>query len=99
VKRRLLKWLLAWGVLGLATPLLFILHWKLTSSAFGEWEGILWPSSIFLMALEGTRSNLDILEVYAIVIAENVALYLLVGLLTGPIVFMVLRWRNRTSAD
>jgi len=62
-------------------------------------EEILWPSSFFLMALEGARSEMDIVEVYSIVIAENVAVYLLVGLLTCPLAFLFLRWRKKSLVD
>jgi len=93
--------MLAWGALGLVIPALLILRWKLTGASFGEVESILWPSSILTMGLEGPspRSGLEIVEVYAALIGENVALYLLVGLLTCPILFLILRWRKRSPVD
>jgi hypothetical protein len=96
VKRRLIKWILIWGALGLAMPVLLILRSHLFASSFGELEVILWPSCIFLMGLEGPtpRSMLDILEVYSILVAENIILYSLVGSLTSPIVYLATRPRK-----
>ena len=93
--------MLAWGVLGLVIPALLILRWKSTGASFGEAELILWPSSILTMGLDGPspRSNLIIVEVYAALIAENAVLYLLAGLLTCPVLFLILRWRNRSPVD
>jgi len=90
-----------WGILGLLIPAAFLLHWKLTDSPFGELEAILWPSSILSMGLEGPtpRSTLDIAEVFAVLIAENVLLYSLVGLLTCPFAFLFFRWRRRSLID
>jgi len=53
------------------------------------------------MGLEGPdpRTSLDIAEAYAIAIAANVILYLLVGLLVSPFVYWVLRWRNRSKVN
>jgi hypothetical protein len=101
VKKKLLKWALVWAALGLVIPVLLLLRWKMTDSSFGQLEFILWPSSIMLMGLEGPspRSSLNIAEVYAIVIAANVALYLLIGLLTCPFFFLILRWRNRSRVE
>ena len=101
MKARLLKWVLGWGALGLVVPALLLLRWKLTGSSFGQLEVILWPSSILTMGLEGPspRSNLDIVEVYAALIAENIVLYLLIGLFTSPFFFLILRWRNRSRVE
>ena len=93
-----MKFLLVWGVSGLAIPALILLHWRLADSTLGPFEVMLWPSSIMLMGLEGPdpRTSLDIAEVYAIAVAANVILYLLVGLLGSPFVYWVLRWSNRS---
>jgi hypothetical protein len=93
--------MLAWGALGLVIPALLIIRWKLTGLPFGELESILWPSSILTMGLEGPspRRTVEIVEVYAVLIAENVVLYVLVGLLTFPLVFWVLRWRKPLPMD
>jgi hypothetical protein len=101
VKRRMLKWMLTWGVLGLVIPALLIIRWRLTGASFGEVESILWPSSILTMGLDGPgpRSNLSIVEVYAALIGENVVLYFLVGLLTCPVLFLIPRWRKRAIVD
>lgn len=101
MKRKILKWALIWATLGAAIPAVLILRSKLISFGFGQLDVILWPSSIFLMGLDGPdpRSSLDIVEVYAILIAENVALYTLVGLLTCPLLFLILRKRNRTPDE
>jgi hypothetical protein len=76
--------------MGLAIPALLLIYWKITGS-FGTWASILWPSSILLMGLEGPgpRSMWEIGQVYAILIAENVVLYLIVGLLTSPLLFFL----------
>jgi hypothetical protein len=55
VKKKLLKWVIVWGALGLAIPVLLLLRWKMTDSSFGQLEVILWPSSILTMGLEGLR--------------------------------------------
>jgi len=96
-----MKFLLVWGVSGLAIPALILLHWRLADSTLGPFEVMLWPSSIMLMGLEGPdpRTSLDIAEAYAIAIAANVILYLLVGLLVSPFVYWVLRWRNRSKVN
>jgi hypothetical protein len=96
VKIKLLKWVLVWGALGLVIPAVLILRWKLTGSSFGQVELILWPSSILTMGLDAPspRSNSDIVEVYAALIAMNGVLYLLVGLLTCPLFILILRRRK-----
>jgi hypothetical protein len=101
VKKKLLKWVLVWGALGLAIPVLLLLRWRMTDSSFGQLEVILWPSSILTMGLEGPtpRSSLDVAEVYSALIAENMAMYLLIGLLTSPFFFLILRWRNRSRVE
>ena len=99
MKIRLLKWVLAWGALGLVIPAVLLLRWKLTGSSFGQVESILWPSSILTMGLDGSRGNLEILEIFAILIAENVVMYLFLGLLTSPLFLLLLRWRNRAPID
>jgi hypothetical protein len=42
---------------------------------------------------------LDVAEVYSALIAENMAMYLLIGLLTSPFFFLILRWRNRSRVE
>ena len=85
--------------MGLLVPALIILFSNLFGRSFGELDVILWPSSIFLMGLDGPtpRSRLDITEIYSILIAENIILYSLVGLLTTPLVYFALRRRNLPS--
>ena len=99
MKSCLARRVLAWGALGLVVPILLLLRWKLFSSSFGQLEATLWPSAILLMGLDGPspRSTLDTVEILALVIGENVILYSLVGLVTSPIVYLVLRKRNRPS--
>lgn len=58
---------------------------------------VLWPSSIGLMAVADAPTpygKLDLAEIYAMLIAVNGALYLLVGLVTSPVVFLGLRARR-----
>jgi hypothetical protein len=96
VKRRLIKWILVWGAFGLVMPLLLTLGWKVFGWGFGGLQVILWPSSIFLMGLDGPtpRGMLDITEIYSILAAENMILYSLVGSLTSPIVYFATRERK-----
>ena len=83
------------GLLGLLVPAALILRWKLLGSTFGQLELILWPSSIMLMGLDGPahRSAFDIILFYAIVIVANIVLYCVIGLLTWPVLRLVLRRR------
>jgi hypothetical protein len=79
------------GALGLLLPVAFILRWQVSGVGFGTLEFALWPASIMLMGLEGNHSISHILVVYAIVLAANVLLYAIVGLLTWPVLRFVLR--------
>jgi hypothetical protein len=97
VKTRLLKWVLLWGTLGLVISVLLLLRWKLTDSPFGQVEFILWPSSILTMGFDSPSPRKSfVVEVYSVIIAMNVVLYSLVGLLSSPLFFLVLRWRKRS---
>jgi len=98
MKLMLLKWVAWWSALGFAVPILLILGWRLFGLGFGQSEAILWPSSIMLMGLEGPtqRSALDIVEIYALSIVENVLLYSFVGLLAS-LVFHFGRRRHNPS--
>jgi hypothetical protein len=93
------KWILLWGAAGLVVPVLSTLSWKLFGSQFGELTVILWPSSIFLMGIDGPtpRSTLDIIEIYSMLAGENILLYSVVGLLTSPIVYFARRHRTASS--
>jgi len=84
------------GAFGLVMPLLLTSGWKVFGWGFGELQVILWPSSIFLMRLDGPtpRGMLDITEIYSILAAENMILYSLVGSLTSPIVYFATRERK-----
>jgi len=85
---------LVWfGWVGLLVPGALILRWNLLGSTFSQLELILWPSSILLMGLDGLahRSVFDIILFYAIVIVANIALYSVIGLLTWPVLRLVLR--------
>jgi hypothetical protein len=86
--------------MGLAIPALLLIYWKIGGSV-QTLASFLWPSSILLMGLEGpgTRSIWEIGQVYAILITENVVLYLIVGLLTSPLLFFLARKRNRSTLD
>ena len=90
------KWLFGWGLLGLLIPAVLILRYVLLHSSFGGLEFILWPTSILLMGLEGPtpRSVPDIIEVYAILMGENMLIYSVIGLLTWPLLYFALRRRN-----
>ena len=59
-----------------------------------RWILWIWPSSIMLMALEGTRSRTDVVEVWLISIISNMLLYCIVALL-GLIVARGLRTKPK----
>jgi hypothetical protein len=91
---KLWKWMSQCGLVGLLVPAVLILRWKLLGSTFGRLELILWPSSILLMGLEGQRSAFIIILSYAIVIAVNIVLYCVIGLLMWPALRLALRPRG-----
>lgn len=98
MKTMLYKWVLGWSVAGLVVPVLLLLRCRLLGSEFGLVELVLWPSCVFLTLLEGTpRPIAKLIELYSATIVENIILYSLIGLFTIPIVYMVLRVRNRPS--
>jgi len=86
--------MLWWGSTALLVPVALILRWKSLGSAFGRIELILWPSSILLMGLEGQHSAFIIILTYAMVIAANIVLYCVIGLLTWPVLSIALRRRG-----
>ena len=83
-----------WGSTGLLVPAALIVRWKSLGSAFGRIELILWPSSILLMGLEGNIVAFIIILTYAMVIAANIVLYCVIGLLTWPVLRIALRRRG-----
>ena len=87
-------WMICLGALGLLLPVAFLLRWKIAGSGFGILESTLWPASIMLMGLEGNHNIPVILITYATVLAANVLLYALVGLLTWPVLRLFLRRMN-----
>ena len=89
MKKWVLQWTLGWAALGLLVPLILTAF----DSNFGTIAVALWPTSIGLMGLEGPtpRPKLDIAEVYAMLIALNILVYLIIGLLTAPLAFLVKR--------
>jgi hypothetical protein len=92
---RLAKWVFWWGALGGLVPLLLILRWKLLGGIFGQFELILWPSSLATMGLEGGHhTTIDIVGLYTILIAGNVLLYCGLACLTWPIVRFFLARRR-----
>jgi hypothetical protein len=96
MKLTISRWVFWWGVLGVLVPALLLLRWKLFGVMFGEVEAIIWPSSIFTMALEGSPTIGNILFVYAIAFLANILLYSVVGLMTWPPLRFFLR-RNAES--
>ncbi len=99
LKRKLLKWILAWVSVGLLLPLLMLLRWHLFPlSGLGAVELALWPSSIALIGVGDSPtpySRLDLAGIYAMLIAVNGLLYLVVGLVTSPVmVFVGRKWRD-----
>ena len=83
-----------WGSIGLLVPVALILRRKFLGSTFGQIELILWPGSLLLMGLEGQRSAFVIIMTYAMVIAANIVLYCVIGLLTWPVLRIALRRRG-----
>lgn len=67
-----------------------MLRWQISGSGFGILEFTLWPASILLMGLEGNHSLSTILIVFAIVMAANILLYGMVGLLIWPVLRLAL---------
>jgi hypothetical protein len=94
MKATLWKWTFWCGVAGLLVPTALILRWKWLGSTFGQFELILWPSSILLMGVEGQRSAFLIILSYATVIVVNIGLYCIIGLLTWPVIRLALRRRG-----
>ena len=83
---------------GLLFPALILLYWTFSKTGAG-WEVVLWPSSVLFLGLEGPnpRPIFDIVIVYAIVWIENVVLYAVIGVLTWPLAYLILRLRSRTT--
>jgi hypothetical protein len=97
MKIRLWIWVLCAAALGLLVPAAFLLRWKITGYGFGDLEVTFWPSSIFLMGLEGNHNVSTIITVFAIALTANVILYAIVGLLTWSVLRFVLR-RMRSAS-
>jgi hypothetical protein len=97
VKLTLRQWIASGSALGLLLPVVFILRWRISGSRFGFLEATLWPASIMLVGLEGNRNTSEILIVYAVVIAANVILYAIIGLLTWPALRFVLRRHSQSQ--
>jgi hypothetical protein len=98
MKRAILKWVALAGAIGFAVPMLLILSWKLFGLDFWQSNATpwVWPSSILLMGLDGPtpRSNLEITGIYALLIAENVLLYSILGLAISVVAYS---WRLRRN--
>jgi hypothetical protein len=84
-------WMICAAALGLLVPAALLLRWKITGHVFGDLEVILWPTSMFLMVLDGNHSLSTTITVYAIALAANVILYAIVGLLTWSVLSASLR--------
>jgi hypothetical protein len=92
VKRRLIKWILICGALGLVVPAIVALH-----SPINDVEFKLWPSSIMFLAVADAPDPVSksyLAGIWAITVGSNILLYTLVGLLTSPIVYFVTRQRK-----
>ena len=84
---------------GLLIPALILLYWTFSKTG-AEREMVLWPSSLMFMGLDGPNPRLiiDIVIVYAIAWIENVVLYAIIGVLTWPLTYYILRLKSRKTA-
>jgi hypothetical protein len=90
-----LKWVIAWGALGLLVPAITALN-----SNLNDLELYLWPGSIMFLGLADAptpNSKTVVVEVWSIALASNIVLYALVGTLTSPIVYLATRKRRAVS--
>jgi hypothetical protein len=93
------KWIMLFAGTGLLIPALILLYWTFSKTGAGR-EMVLWPSSLMFMGLDGPNPRLiiDIVIVYAIAWIENVVLYAIIGVLTWPLTYYILRLKSRKTA-
>jgi hypothetical protein len=93
-RNRFLKWISLFGAAGLIVPAELLLRFAVFHSSITMFEWWLWPSAIFMMATEGSTRTAYIVEVAALSIGANVLLYAILGLLTWPLRYVVLRGKH-----
>jgi hypothetical protein len=101
-----LKWLVRSAILGLIVPVCY-LFWRVIVWQFGLvggmdwcWQVViltLWPSSIFLMATNGTTDVWTHTQILSMSITVNVILYCLVGSVAWFVKLVVMRAQGRRA--
>ena len=90
--RRFVRWILLFGAAGLLVPAELLLRDAISHVSITTFEWWLWPSAIWLMALEVPNPQTAyILKVWAFAVGANVLLYAFVGCLTWPFGYFALR--------
>ncbi len=84
------KWTLLFGIAGLFVPVVVTLSWFAFHIGMDELV-FLWPSSIMFMGLGALTPMSTVIFIYALAFIENVIPYAVVGALTWPIGYFVLR--------
>jgi hypothetical protein len=93
-RNRFLKWISLFGAAGLIVPTELLLRFAVFHSSITIFEWWLWPSAIFTMATEGSTRTAFIVEVAALSVGANVLLYAILGLLTWPLGYVMLRRKH-----
>jgi hypothetical protein len=86
------KWIVGWALLGLLVSLTCELLWRIGGMGFGSWTVYIWPSSIFLLALDSPTSvpTSTVVFVWTLSVVANVVAYMVVGAVIWS-VFRILR--------
>jgi hypothetical protein len=79
------KWLIGWSIAGLVAPVLYLTIYFTAGYTLEEGIFVFWPGAMGLMVLENQPPITTVVLVWLVLIASNVLVYALFGLLLWPL--------------
>src|SRR5689334_4653989 len=97
--KKFVVWTSLFAALGVLVPLVLLFRFWVFHHPFGGFEAKLWPDSLIFFGLEAPNSTmLEVVLFYGIAFVGNAFRYAVIGVLTWPIAYLVLRRRHRRTA-